>query len=185
LKDPIELLMQEHRLMETVMGALDGYAAAVELGSDYERDDLARFVTFIREYADTKHHAKEEDILFTTMVANGFPRDAGPVGVLFHEHDTARAHVDELARAAAGDAVWGEDVSAWVARAARAYTELLRRHIDKEDWLFFPMARSSLPAAAMQEVSKRCEGVEQRYAESGDTARLERLGAELAERNAR
>ncbi len=185
MKDPIELLMSEHRLMETVMGALEGYAATVERGSGYERDDLARFVTFIREYADTKHHAKEEDILFTTMVANGFPRDGGPVGVLFHEHDVARAHVDELAQAAAGDAVWGEDLSVQVAAAARAYTELLRRHIDKEDWLFFPMARSALPTAAMQEVSERCEGVERRYAESGDTARLERLGAELVERNAR
>lgn len=183
MQDAIELLMEEHRLVETVLEALDGYAAAIERGSGFEREDLARFVTFVREFADAKHHAKEEDILFEAMIANGFPREGGPIAVMLHDHELSRGYVREMAEIAAGDEEWSEAVAARVVAAARAYTELLRGHIDKEDNVLYPMAQSVLPPAAMQEVSERCEGVEQRHAQGGDTTRLERLGAELAERN--
>jgi hemerythrin-like domain-containing protein len=175
--------MEEHRLIETVLEALEGYATAVEKGSVFERDDLARFVTFVREFADAKHHAKEEDILFAAMLANGFPREGGPIAVMLHEHELSRGYVRELADIAAGEGDWSEDTAARVAAAARSYTELLRDHIEKEDNVLYPMAQSVLPPDAMREVSERCEGVEQRHSQAGDTARLERLGAELAQRN--
>ncbi len=176
--------MEEHRLIETVLGALDNYAAAVERGNSFERDDLPRFVTFIREFADAKHHGKEEDILFAAMVANGFPRDGGPIAVMLEEHDLGRSHVGELAEIAASDGPWGEDLVAQLTKAARAYTELLRGHLAKEDNVLYPMARSALSPEAMQRVADGCEEVEQQHANSGHTARLERLAAELVERYA-
>ncbi len=174
--------MEEHRLIETVLGALDSYAAAVERGNGFERDDLGRFLTFIREFADAKHHGKEEDILFAAMVANGFPRDGGPIAVMLEEHDLGRSHVRQLAEIAASDGPWGEDLVALLNRAARAYTELLRGHIGKEDNVLYPMARSALSAETMKGVAEGCEEVEQHHADGGHTVRLERLAAELVER---
>ena len=43
-----------------------------------DRAELSRFVRFIREFADVRHHGKEENFLFEAMMAGGFPRDGGP-----------------------------------------------------------------------------------------------------------
>ena len=68
--DAIELLMQEHQLILRAIDALDGFAGKVQGGLE-DRQELAAFVRFIREFADARHHGKEEDILFTAMVAAG------------------------------------------------------------------------------------------------------------------
>ena len=47
--DPIRKLMDEHRVIETVLGAIPGYAAAVRRGEADAREDLGRFVASIRK----------------------------------------------------------------------------------------------------------------------------------------
>ena len=89
--DPIDLLMDEHRLILSALDALDGYARRLRRNEPVERGELARFVSFIRDFADARHHGKEEDILFATMVEQGFPREAGPVAAVLAEHEETRA----------------------------------------------------------------------------------------------
>jgi len=91
------MLMEEHRLIEKALDAMD--AGVATLGSRSESDDkaeLARFVSFIRGFAHAYHHSKEEDILFVAMVDHGFPREAGPIAVVLHEHDVGRSLVNTL-----------------------------------------------------------------------------------------
>lgn len=176
--------MREHCLIEGVLKALEDYVAAVERGAGFERADLGRFVTFIREFADARHHAKEEDVLFDAMVASGFARDRGPIAVMLGEHDLGRNHAARLAEIAGQNGVWSDELVAVLARAARAYAGLLRGHIAREDHVLYPMARSVLSPETLQRVTRRCEELDQRQTGTGDAAALERLGTELAERYA-
>src|ERR1035437_4392271 len=93
---PIALLSKEHRLIERVLDALTDYADQVERGADVSADDLARFVTWIRGYADASHHGKEEDVLFVRMVAAGMPGDDGPIGLMLEQHEEGRRLVGVL-----------------------------------------------------------------------------------------
>ncbi len=151
--DPIELLMDEHRTIEGVMDALDACVDPRNTGA--APADLAGFVTFLRDFADLRHHGKEEGILFAAMVDNGFPREAGPIAVMLGEHDEGRSHVRALAALASADAPWTVGQRASVTTHARAFTALLRAHIQKEDQILYPMALRHLPESAMSAVATR------------------------------
>ena len=59
MRDPIQQLMEEHRVIEQVLAALEA-AARRELQFPF----YEQAVDFIVNFADGCHHAKEEDRLF-------------------------------------------------------------------------------------------------------------------------
>lgn len=171
--DPIDLLMDEHRLILSALDALDGYARRLRRNEPVERGDLARFVSFIRDFADARHHGKEEDILFATMVEQGFPREAGPIAVMLAEHEENRALTRAMAAGIERDGAWNEAERRRVAEAASAYADLLRGHISKEDNVLYPMARANLGAAAYAKIGDACAAFERERAGSGGAVRAE------------
>ena len=132
--DPIDLLMSEHRVIERVLDAMLVVADDWRRGGD-GRATLARFVRFIREYADRRHHGKEEDLLFEAMVDCGVPREYGPIACMLGEHEAGRALVAQLARRADQATPWTDD---------------------KEDQMLYPLARRTLPAATMEALAVAC-----------------------------
>ncbi len=94
---PTDILMDEHRLIEKALDAMVAWVTALDATSESDdKAELARFVSFIQGFADTYHHGKEEDILFVAMVDHGFPRQAGPIAAMLHEHDQGRSLVGVL-----------------------------------------------------------------------------------------
>ncbi|MFL5262317.1 MAG: hemerythrin domain-containing protein [Anaeromyxobacteraceae bacterium] len=182
--DAIETLMNDHRLIERAIDALVSFADEVRRKSTDDKAELGRFVTFIREFADAHHHAKEEDVLFAAMIEAGFPRQGGPVAVMLFEHDQGRAFVGQLADLAAQLAPWSADDRQRVAQAAQGYATLLRAHIHKEDAILYPMAEQRLAPEALARVSEACGALETARAASGDLDRLHALAAELVARHA-
>jgi hemerythrin-like domain-containing protein len=179
--DAIETLMNEHRAIERVLDGLVAFADDVRRRGATEKEELGRFVTFVREFADAGHHGKEEDILFAAMVEQGFPRDGGPIAVMLHEHDQGRALVAILRARAEQQEPWSDGDRQEIAEAARGYAFMLRAHIQKEDGILYPMAEQHLPPEAMQAVCEACERYESR---AGAHERLRALGDELVRRHA-
>lgn len=169
--DPIDLLTAEHQLILSALDALDGYARRVRRNEPVERGDLARFVSFVRGFADGRHHGKEEEILFAAMVEQGFPRDAGPIAVMLAEHEENRALTRAMADAIERDGAWSDAERRRLAEAALAYADLLRRHIWKEDNVLYPMARTNLDPAAYAQVGDACAAFERGREEEGAAAR--------------
>jgi hemerythrin-like domain-containing protein len=167
----IEMLMQEHRTIEQVLEALVGFADETVRSGRGDRQELARFVTFLREFADARHHAKEEDVLFRAMVQAGFPSEGGPIAVMLHEHGLGRAHVAALAELAGKGTPWSAVDLSRLGAAAHGYAALLRAHIQKEDGVLYPMALRHLPEAALEQVNEACRML--------DTARTASAGPDL------
>lgn len=181
--DAIETLMNEHRTVERVCDALSGFAEEILRKGNTEKEELSRFVTFVREYADAQHHAKEEDVLFQAMVAHGFPADGGPIAVMLHEHGEGRAFIRALAAKATQDGEWTAADRQDIAANAHGYSGLLQAHIHKEDAILYPMALNRLPDDALAEVSDRCAALDAGKAAAGE--RLVALAEELVARHAR
>ncbi len=139
-----EILSSEHRVIERVIAAMDVGADRLEAGEALRPDFFVDAARFIRNFADGYHHSKEEGGLFEAMARNGVPTEGGPIGMMLYEHDRAREYTAGLREAAqrwaAGDAGAADNV----ARYARAYGELLTRHIAKEDNILFPMAAHAI-----------------------------------------
>lgn len=182
--DPIETLMNEHRVIERVLDGLVAFADEVRRKGTTEKDELGRFVTFIREFADACHHGKEEDILFAAMVQHGFPRNGGPLAVMLHEHDQGRALVRILKSRVEQPEAWNEGDRQEIAEVANGFAELLRGHIHKEDAVLYPMAEQHLPPEAIEAVGMACERYEQDESRAGAHERLHALAEELVARHA-
>lgn len=156
----IKELMDDHQVILRMLGALEGMAARIEEGGVVPADDLAAAVDFVRSFADSAHHGKEEDLLFPAMEEAGIPRDAGPIGVMLMEHDSGRAYVralrDAVDRLKDGEKRAAKDA----AENAANYAELLRSHIYKEDNILYPMALENLPASRFKALEKEFARVE-------------------------
>jgi hemerythrin-like domain-containing protein len=182
--DAIEILMNEHRLIERVCDALEGFADAAARRAGDDKADLAKFVTFISTFADGCHHGKEEDILFAAMVNAGFSREVGPVAVMLMEHGQGRAHVAELRRLAEQAEPWSEDDRRRLLEAAHGYSGLLHDHIHKEDAILYPMAEQRLPPEVLERVNTDCAAYEAYKAGDGEHERLHAIADELVKRYA-
>jgi hemerythrin-like domain-containing protein len=182
--DAIETLMNEHRLIETVLDALVAFTDEVRRKGTTEKEELARFVEFIRGFADACHHGKEEGVLFQAMVEHGFPRNGGPIAVMLTEHDEGRALVAALKAYADQDGAWTDADRQKISEAGFGYADLLRHHIQKEDGVLYPMAEQHLPPEALERVSEDCERFEAEQTGSGEHERFHALAESLVARYA-
>ncbi|MDE2485240.1 MAG: DUF2249 domain-containing protein, partial [candidate division NC10 bacterium] len=136
---PTQILKDEHTLILQALDGLERKLAALEAGAAPDRAYFEKAVKFIRTFADQCHHGKEEDLLFKIMVNRGFPLQGGPIAVMLSEHETGRAYIRDMADAAA--AIGSDPAAASkIIRNGRAYIQMLRPHIDKENMILYPMA---------------------------------------------
>jgi len=176
----IDMLMQEHRLIERALAALERCGRTLVAGGAVDRSVVRDFGDFFANFADKCHHAKEEDRLFATMVDAGFPRDAGPIGVMLHEHGEGRTHVGALRRIGDGSGPLSADERREVAEHAAAYVPLLRQHILKEDRILYPMAERALPPDAFERMYVDFECFETEVTGTGEHQRFHALAEALA-----
>lgn len=175
----IETLMHEHQFIIQVMGSLESFARAVEDGRCEDRARLGEYVEFTREFADHCHHRKEEDGLFRAMQAHGLSREAGPLAVMYADHDTGRQHVAALEVIARGVGPLAPDERRTVVMHARELAAHMVYHIAKEDRVLYPMAEQMLPAATMNHLEANFERIEREEMGAGEHERLHALAKGL------
>jgi hemerythrin-like domain-containing protein len=179
MKDAIETLMNEHRLIEQVLGALDTFVEQLFTPVPEDRRQVGQFAWFFRHFADHCHHGKEEKELFVQMNRCGFPMEYGPLGVMLAEHGEGREHVGALAEIGRGTGPLSLPEREAVAEHARALIPLLRAHIQKEDNILYPMARQGIPPAEIARLNESCEVFDREVMGAGEIQRLKALASEL------
>jgi hemerythrin-like domain-containing protein len=151
---PTEILSDEHRVIEQVLGALERLTA-LPVNESLERWQKA--LEFFRHFADRCHHFKEEKVLFPAMETHGIPRDGGPIGMMLAEHEEGRAHVRSMVDAVEQLAKGNSVATDMLLSHARAYVTLLREHIQKEDDILFRMADEVIPQDEQGQMLRRFE----------------------------
>ncbi|MBE5961950.1 MAG: hemerythrin domain-containing protein [Lachnospiraceae bacterium] len=153
----IELMVEEHdnilKFNEVVKQAcLRGIR-----GEDLDVEDMTKMIAFGRNYADKHHHGKEEQLLFNEMVAH-----LGRIGqnLITHgmlvEHDLGRFHVGEWEGALNEyKADRNEESKLNIIVNAMAYTQLLIRHINKENEVVYTYAEKHLDPNLLKEIDEK------------------------------
>ncbi|MFO7761871.1 MAG: hemerythrin domain-containing protein [Thermodesulfobacteriota bacterium] len=137
--------MVEHRLIERMIGLIEGTLRQIESASKVDPVFVDTAVDFIRMYADRTHHGKEEDILFRDLNKKDLSaKDRQVMNELIEEHvfgrNTTKALVDANTRYRNGDASALADIAARLKTLVGFYP----KHIEKEDKVFFPASRAYL-----------------------------------------
>lgn len=131
---PIQILTQEHMHISRVVEALKKECYEIQEGKQIDRTFFKGAVDFIKNYADSFHHGKEEDILFAYMRKHLDEVHCNPIKQMLIEHKLGREYIKKLID---GIKTRKKDK---VARNTLGYCELLQDHIFKEDNILYPMA---------------------------------------------
>ncbi len=156
-----EQLKEEHKAIKLTLSILTNVSTKLESGEKVEQEDLGHLLEFIKIFADTCHHGKEEDLLFVAMENVGIPRDRGPIAVMLREHETGRSYVRNMMEAVEKYKAGGSSYSSRFVENAEKYAELLTQHIDKEDNVLYPMADMQLSEEKQYELIEEFEKLEE------------------------
>jgi hemerythrin-like domain-containing protein len=152
-----EILMEEHRVIERVLNALDRATNRLSRGEEVYLRFFTGTGVFIKAFTDGCHHKKEEEVLFPALVASGLSKDTGPIAVMLAEHQEGRRLAQDIRQATerfqAGDVRMREAL----VQNSKAYIKLLHQHIAKEDKVLFPMADKLIPSEQQEQILKGYE----------------------------
>lgn len=146
-------LMIEHRLIERMIKIIKQNIIKIEEEGQVDPVSIDTAVDFIQIYADRTHHGKEEDILFKKLSQRNLSdNDRQAMAELVEEHVYGRAITQNLI--AANDRYRKGDLSALseIVSNLRLLVAFYPKHIEKEDKVFFPSARSYFSDQEDQEI---------------------------------
>lgn len=161
-----EVLMEEHRLIERVLVALEKAARRLDSGEAIRPDFFIEASEFFKGFTDGCHHKKEENVLFPAMVKGGLSYQFGPVAVMLSEHDEGRTYNNGLRLAAERMQSEESNAKTQVMQHALNYVTLLKQHITKEDNVLFPMADQVIPTFKHAQIYEDFDHIE--YEETGE-----------------
>lgn len=166
----IENLMREHQLILNYIELMERYTTHPTILMNKANS----FISFIHEFADNFHHAKEEDILFRYLEMPNVLTHCNPVPQMLLEHNKARELVVAMEQALLISNVVD------LLTAISQYAELLKQHIYKEDNILYPMAERGLSESAKVALSNDCTDTENRLNSTAIWQKYEALYSELS-----
>lgn len=171
-------LIQEHQGVLHGLSILQQIADIALSNREVDSDDCHEMISFLQLFADKCHHGKEEGILFPALEEIATPAIQNLLDELLEEHKQGRSHIVSMSAALVGERV---DQAAF-SKAAIAYIDLLRSHIDREDSLLFPASDKLLPTQLHQELLERFEAHEELVMGKGTHEQLHEILHRLGEK---
>lgn len=161
----IETLKQEHDEILNFIEKIRQSCIAFMEENKICSEEFFKAVEFIRNYADKRHHQKEEQILFEEMI-----RQLGKPAVnliqygMLVEHELARFYVRELETSLkAYEKQPDTENKLDIISHAMSYYFLLKRHIEKENTVVFPYAQTHLSKEILAELDRESDEYEKAY----------------------
>lgn len=155
----MEILQREHQWIACMAQCLEALIAQAR-ADEQLRQECCELLHLYESFADGRHQAKEEDILFPALLAQADADDRHALGQLLDDHEAERRHMSAMRQNLFG-AIQGQPLSVReFARAASQYIALHRSHMQREATLLFPMAQRLLAPEADARVAASFEHLE-------------------------
>ncbi|MBE6053225.1 MAG: hemerythrin domain-containing protein [Clostridium sartagoforme] len=160
----IELMMEEHKNIKIMLKVVRKACFSILEGEEVNYDDFNKIISFIRIYADSHHHKKEEIMLFNRMVSEiGETAEKVVKHGMLVEHDLGRLYVTNLDEALLKLKNGNEEAKLDVIANAVSYTNLLERHIHKEDNIIYKFAERELSSNTINIINEECVKFENEF----------------------
>lgn len=160
-----EGLKHDHRVIERVIGVLELALLRLEQGKAIDGELLRKVIEFLKGFADSCHHQKEEQALFPKLAERGIPVEGGPIGVMLYEHEKGRRYISGLAEGVKALDGNQEQARRLILENGQGYAWLLRDHIQKEEHILFQLADGVLTTGDQRELVQKFEHLEHHMGE--------------------
>ncbi len=164
----VEIMVMEHEYILRMLKVVRKASFKVMKGEEINYEDFNKMIEFIRQYADAHHHGKEEKFLFKEMQTK-----LGKLGenLITHgmlvEHDFGRLYMSDLTDALQRVKNGDEESKLDVISNAVGYTNLLKRHISKENDAVYSFGETKLPKEVIEEINLKTEEFEKEAEKNG------------------
>ncbi len=136
-----EILKNEHQVILTVMVAAEREIRSISATGKIINDNVDKIIDFCRVFIESCHNAKEEEYLLPIILERGEMGNRGLLKIILEEHAAGRNLQQLIIHALPQAKTCGfPSTVAAVTANLKAYSELLRAHIEKEDNILFPLA---------------------------------------------
>ncbi|MBD7914973.1 hemerythrin domain-containing protein [Clostridium sp. Sa3CUN1] len=160
----IELMMEEHKNIKVMLKIVRKVCFSVLEGNEINYEEFNKIIYFIKNYADSHHHKKEEIMLFNRMVDEiGETAEKVVKYGMLVEHDLGRLYISSLEEALNSFRNGNEEAKLDIIANAISYTNLLERHIHKEDNVIYKFAQRSLKEETINLINSECVNFEDNF----------------------
>src|ERR1043165_6542237 len=115
----LESLRDEHRVIASVLDALEDYGAELEQGVAASPSSLRRMTAFLAEFVGIWHHGKEEELLMPALVQHGVPSDEPLLAEIREDHTQDENLRQVIEQAALEKESWSAEHRDRIARSIR------------------------------------------------------------------
>ena len=147
---PIRTLIEEHERIKQLLALIPAICDGLKVQLNQQL--VNETVYFIRNYADSFHHAKEEEILFAYTDEN-----STIIQVMMEEHQKGREFVKSVVEGLAANDEWK------VITGFSEYRNLLLQHIQKEDEILYPWIDRNLSTRQVGELVTKFNEVNHKF----------------------
>lgn len=158
----IDVLVDEHKLVRQY---LDTVGVAIDLmgtGGEIPRDFFEKALDFSYTFLDTYHHYKEEYVVFLKLAEKKGGAIDPQIVSLRDQHERGRNFVKKITASMDGYEAGSEVQRAKLFENLGYFYELQRQHLNRENHVFFPMAREAFSDAELDEFAEEFKKEEQR-----------------------
>jgi len=135
---PVGPLILEHRFIERMIRIMNKKIQTMEKEKKADISFIDTAVDFIKNYADKRHHGKEEDILFRDLDKKQLSAEHKRImDELIKEHIMGRNNVKKLVNAKESYAQGNNDALEDITENMGMLIKFYPKHIEKEDKHFF------------------------------------------------
>ena len=181
----VERLFAEHPIILGVVDALSKFVDDLEAGAVDDRGELARMMTFFREYAELYHHEKEESILWPALVHAGVRWDNGLIADVRQDHEVECSMLQSLRHASLQTTEWSIIDRRQVVDVCRRFIGFMREHVRKENETLRPLINEKMDEASRAALNENLERFDARLQANGELKILTDLAADLVKRSRR
>jgi hemerythrin-like domain-containing protein len=177
MSEAIADLMNEHEAILSAIKIMGSMLDTMETTASVDTSEIHNFIRFLKEFADKCHHGKEEGLLFPAMIATGNPDTSGPISMMLAEHAQGSKLIKEMEESTSTSV----DLPKF-AQTEKVYAHLIRNHMQKENWILFPMAENILTEAQLETLHEGFEKHEERVIGRGRHEELHAMLKSLQEK---
>jgi hemerythrin-like domain-containing protein len=167
----IELLREDHRLMHRLMGVVVKCYSVMKEKQRLDKDLIADFLTFFREFVDCCHYGKEEGMFFDELERLGGFSQQLPIESIRQDHRILRFYVGKIGGIMENKEIDEEARFNGFVENMNKLMEHAVYHSKREDRVFYPLGDRILTEESdekllvfFDKVDKRCQGSYEKYA---------------------
>lgn len=153
-------LIEEHQGISMMLVILEEISRRLESGEEVNVDHFPQILEFLTVFVDQCHHVKEEELLFPEAEKISTTDERELIQILLKEHEVGRSLIKDL-KEGTGKYIQG-DIKAKdeIVESSLAYSDLLKRHIGRENNLFFPGVDKQLSQEQQDKLFEEFEKIE-------------------------